>query len=209
MAPKRTENFTVPEKEMVVRILDQYSYIVENKATDGKTCKEKELAWLDIANSFNATTTGVKRTPSQLQNLWRSLKQKTKKGIAARRQLIAVGHTPHPPMDELTQKIFSIIPGQIEPLTAAECSPEIVTDETSTPLPRKRRASSEMQGIFLSPEAMSNQTIQLAQTELEMKLRLCEMQLETERLKQQRERRRIEMDEELHEIKVKRMKEHF
>lgn len=109
MSQKRTENFSTVEKATVVGLIEEYAHIVENKATDGKTCREKVEAWTAITAAFNVNTSGVPRTIVQIQNQWRSLKQKTKKEFAAQRQhrIKTGGGAPPPPLDEISKKVFS------------------------------------------------------------------------------------------------------
>lgn len=91
MAAKRGENYSKLEKHLIVElaenysnaIAENYSNAIDSKATDGKTCKEKENCWIEIKN-FNSRTTGCKRT--HRQNLWRNMNQKTNKDFAKQRQ---------------------------------------------------------------------------------------------------------------------------
>jgi len=51
---KRSNNFSAREKGLLVDLVGRYAAIVECKKTDGSTMKEKEQAWMRLADEYNA-----------------------------------------------------------------------------------------------------------------------------------------------------------
>ena len=49
--------------------------------------KAKEEAWKQITEEFNAANAAVSRTPEQLKNCWKSVKQNAKKKLATEKVL--------------------------------------------------------------------------------------------------------------------------
>lgn len=51
---KRSGNFSLKEKGLLVDLVGRYSSIIECKRTDGSTMQQKEGAWLQLTDEFNA-----------------------------------------------------------------------------------------------------------------------------------------------------------
>ena len=64
---KHSANITAAERELLVDLVSQSS-VVECKRTDGLTMREKDAAWLTVAEQFNAVST-VKRDHWQLKQV--------------------------------------------------------------------------------------------------------------------------------------------
>ncbi|XP_068086738.1 uncharacterized protein [Anabrus simplex] len=92
---KRAQNYTYEEALQLIRTVECYKDVVENKRTDAVTSNEKTKAWEKIAADFNAqTTTG--RTGEQLRQKFDSLKKETRKYCAKlRQQRLQTGGGPH------------------------------------------------------------------------------------------------------------------
>lgn len=52
----RNPNYTKEEQILLLNVLQKYKNTIENKKTDHVTWKEKDKAWDDICNKFNATS---------------------------------------------------------------------------------------------------------------------------------------------------------
>ncbi|KAJ3638981.1 hypothetical protein MTP99_002308 [Tenebrio molitor] len=56
------KNYTEKETEMALTVIDRYRCIVDNKATDGASQKERNCAWQKIVQEYNATAVSAPRT---------------------------------------------------------------------------------------------------------------------------------------------------
>lgn len=54
---KRGQNFTLEEKDRLVKLLREYKNTILNKKTDGTTNEAKSKAWISLTESFNTTGT--------------------------------------------------------------------------------------------------------------------------------------------------------
>lgn len=54
---KRGQNFSLEEKDKLVKILLAHKDTILNKKTDGTTNEAKNMAWLSVTNTFNSTGT--------------------------------------------------------------------------------------------------------------------------------------------------------
>ena len=59
-------NFSAREKGLLVDLVGRYAAVVECKKTDGSTMKEKEQAWMRVADEYSAGAETVRD--------WRALK---------------------------------------------------------------------------------------------------------------------------------------
>lgn len=51
---RRTGNYSSGERDLLVELVGKYGLIIENKKTDAVTWKEKQEAWQQVANEYNA-----------------------------------------------------------------------------------------------------------------------------------------------------------
>jgi len=51
----RNKHYTSMEKKVFLQILDLFKHIIEIKKSDGSTIKEKDTAWKEICNRYNAS----------------------------------------------------------------------------------------------------------------------------------------------------------
>jgi len=51
----RNKHYTSMEKKVFLQILDLFKHIIEIKKSDGNTIKEKDTAWKEICNRYNAS----------------------------------------------------------------------------------------------------------------------------------------------------------
>ncbi|KAL0861599.1 hypothetical protein ABMA27_009098 [Loxostege sticticalis] len=96
---KRSPNWQLPEKILLVDLVSEHFSIVENKRTDGVTIRQKNA---DLAH----------RTAENLKAQWESLKKATKKEASATRQsMIQTGGGPAKPKtdDPLHTRILGLI----------------------------------------------------------------------------------------------------
>lgn len=54
---KRGQNFSLEEKDKLVKILLLHKDTILNKKTDGTTNEAKNNAWITVTNTFNASGT--------------------------------------------------------------------------------------------------------------------------------------------------------
>ncbi|XP_011858264.1 PREDICTED: uncharacterized protein LOC105555834 [Vollenhovia emeryi] len=89
----RSKNFTKDEKLRLVHEISLYQYIIENKATNMTTNKDKEEAWANVTMNFNRNKPETQqRTEKCLRLCWDNLKRDTKKYCAKlQRELYKTG----------------------------------------------------------------------------------------------------------------------
>jgi len=51
----RNKHYTSMEKKVFLQILDLFKHIIEIKKSDSSTIKEKDTAWKEICNRYNAS----------------------------------------------------------------------------------------------------------------------------------------------------------
>lgn len=76
---ERGQNFTTEDISILMRCIMGEIKLLENKATDGVTIKEKRVAWQRVAESFNAQslqTRDVNTLKLKYENIKRTLKKK-------------------------------------------------------------------------------------------------------------------------------------
>lgn len=76
---ERGKNYTDKEKEDLINIVSKYVNIVENKRTDIRTIKEKNVAWEKIVKEFCVLSQTGERSVAQLKMLYEGLKKKAKR----------------------------------------------------------------------------------------------------------------------------------
>uniref|UniRef100_A0A2A4JRW7 Regulatory protein zeste n=1 Tax=Heliothis virescens TaxID=7102 RepID=A0A2A4JRW7_HELVI len=74
---KRSQNFTVDEKDKLVKLMFRYKSIILNKKTDGTTNQAKNKAWVNLCTQFNATG-NTYRSKDALLRVWEKLKSEAK-----------------------------------------------------------------------------------------------------------------------------------
>lgn len=219
---RRSENFTNAEKLLMIKILENFVAITENKATDGSTCKQKDLAWQKITSSFNNSTSGMPRALPQLQSLWKNMKQKFKNQAEVQQYKAKTGQLPPPPeMLEILKKLYehppvlvaldmkpsSDIPTTVQPLynpydcDAGVSSPLDIAENSNglgSPHLNMNDNAADMITLTEVPDESANPLFKMAQEEHSTKMKLL-------RAKVYNAKRRMEMEEELHAIKKKRL----
>jgi len=74
---KRAQNFS-EEKMILINLIYQYKYVLENKKSDIVTSKEDKY-WKVIEHLFNSRSSGECRNSKDLKSCWDNLKKKTRK----------------------------------------------------------------------------------------------------------------------------------
>nr|XP_026695497.1 uncharacterized protein LOC113475514 [Ciona intestinalis] len=118
---KRAPNFSDSERILLMDLLNDparpFKSVIECKKTDAVSCKQKDAAWQDVAQHFNACTSSAARDPSHLMTAWRNLKTRGKKYSAARRrETFRTGGGPPPKEDDLSARFCATFPSQLHPL---------------------------------------------------------------------------------------------
>lgn len=75
----RGPNFSNEEQLLLFSIVKPYIKIIECKNTGTVKQIDKKRAWLKVANIYNASTKGVKRTTANLISCYRNTKNKSRK----------------------------------------------------------------------------------------------------------------------------------
>lgn len=84
---ERTKNFTESDKMLLLELVQERCKILENKATNNCSVKEKEVCWEDLQMVFMSRSKGVVRTVQSLKTCWENIK-KNKKQYAEEKQLM-------------------------------------------------------------------------------------------------------------------------
>ncbi|XP_045503860.1 uncharacterized protein LOC123700650 [Colias croceus] len=82
---KRGQNFSIEDKDKLIKLLLQHKNTILNKRTDGSTNEAKNCAWISITESFNSTS-NIHRTKESLMKIWEKLKSDSKKYYAQSRR---------------------------------------------------------------------------------------------------------------------------
>mgnify|MGYP000282507337 CR=1 FL=1 len=65
---KKSPNFTVTEKEILLDMVDQFKYIIEDKRSDTQAIAKKNNAWVELSKRFCSQPNTYSRTAKQLKN---------------------------------------------------------------------------------------------------------------------------------------------
>ncbi|XP_072945312.1 uncharacterized protein [Epargyreus clarus] len=108
----RSANFSLPERDILVSLVQKYQTVLENKKSDASTWKMKEAAWESIQNEFNARSGGTFRSTKTLKVKYEGLKRTVrKKSAAIRLELYRTGGGSNkaPSLDNVEEQIKSMI----------------------------------------------------------------------------------------------------
>ncbi|XP_072946954.1 uncharacterized protein [Epargyreus clarus] len=108
----RSANFSLPERDILVSLVQKYQTVLENKKSDASTWKMKEAAWESIQNEFNARSGGTFRSTKTLKVKYEGLKRTVrKKSAAIRSELYRTGGGSNkaPSLDNVEEQIKSMI----------------------------------------------------------------------------------------------------
>ncbi|CAG9773567.1 unnamed protein product [Ceutorhynchus assimilis] len=83
---KRTENFSKSEEKFLIESVKKFTNIIECKKTDAVSIKEKNAAWIKVANWFNSNSQNY-RAADQLKTKYLNLKKQCKKDFAEEKQI--------------------------------------------------------------------------------------------------------------------------
>lgn len=72
---KRSSNYTIRERELLLSLVEKYITIIENKKTNAVFNKQKILCWENVAKDFNALQTSGLRTGAQLKACYEQMKK--------------------------------------------------------------------------------------------------------------------------------------
>ncbi|XP_028163593.1 uncharacterized protein LOC114355114 [Ostrinia furnacalis] len=111
---KRSPNWLITEKELLLSLVQLHFNIIENKKTDGVTIKRKLAQWQIIADQYNSRTSHGTRTGENLKAQWECMKKTARKAAKRRnRRNIMIqtrGGSPMPEEeDPFLQQILSLI----------------------------------------------------------------------------------------------------
>jgi Myb/SANT-like DNA-binding domain len=81
----RAVNFLPSEHTLLVKLVDKYKNIVENKKTDAVSNDKKTSGWVKLTEEFNVLSGTYPRTLNNLKSKFDNIKRSTKKIITAER----------------------------------------------------------------------------------------------------------------------------
>lgn len=120
---KRASNFSDEEINLVLELMETKWMCIEDKKTDTKTMEKKEAAWNSIMNDYKARISG-NRDLDNIKNLWKRLKQDSKKKNAAAKRnarKTGGGTSSSGQLSPKSERVLSMLPiEQIEPPLASE-----------------------------------------------------------------------------------------
>ncbi|KAK3577173.1 hypothetical protein CHS0354_037511 [Potamilus streckersoni] len=127
---RRSANFSEAEKMLLITLIEEYRDTIDNRRSDYKSVREKEMAWDDVTKKFNATGFGT-RSKIQLQYCWKNLKARTKGDLLVDRKRPADETSPS--QDPKIRKVgevmgtqFLLLPNKFE---AEEVEVDLDSDE--------------------------------------------------------------------------------
>lgn len=93
---KRAPNYTVPERERLLNIVERYKSIIENKKTDGVSVKDKKDCWQKVSEEFNAASPSYfYRSIDSLKKFYEKQKEELRKRYALeKKELYKTGGGP-------------------------------------------------------------------------------------------------------------------
>lgn len=105
---KRSPNYTIREKEVLLSIVSNFKNIIENKKTDAVSVTEKNRAWFSMTQKFNAMSpNNVFRPTESLKKYYDNLKEDLRKRAGEeRKSLYKTGGGPPTPKTPLEDDIL-------------------------------------------------------------------------------------------------------
>lgn len=84
---KRAPNYSHPEKELLLNIIESFKETIENKKTNGVSVHEKKEAWRKICEKFNAASPNLHYRPAEsLKKYYDKLKEDLRKRCALKKK---------------------------------------------------------------------------------------------------------------------------
>lgn len=113
----RAVNFTRREQNLLFSISLKHKNVIENKKTNSTTNSEKNEAWSEIAQEFNATSTDFNnRTVEQLKRCYENRRQSLRKQKAeVRQECLKTGGGPPPEKKDDSDDLLVL--ATMDPLT--------------------------------------------------------------------------------------------
>lgn len=107
----RSTNFDAREVSLLLSLVDDNKNVIENKATDGITSREKNEAWVSLAKTFNCASQGNERDVKQLRSKWTNSKKDARAYNAKQKKqkYITGGGKRMFQLNDTLEKIVSII----------------------------------------------------------------------------------------------------
>ncbi|XP_045510836.1 myb/SANT-like DNA-binding domain-containing protein 3 isoform X2 [Colias croceus] len=108
---KRSPNWYMSEKMLLVELVNDHYDIVESKRTDTASMKQKNAGWVKISEEYNSQTNLVHRTAENLKSQWEVLKKFTKRTI----RLSMTQTEDGPAKPECSDPLFNRIMAMVSP----------------------------------------------------------------------------------------------
>lgn len=133
---KRSENFSEYEKGVFLLFVDQFRHIIEDRHNDAWMIAYKEATWDKITSAFNALPGVTKRDRKQLRELWKRIKEKSKKPKAAKVTQLSSIKAPFGDKNWPAEKIAAVLSQKLDFLRGKdELNEEIVAEDATSSEP--------------------------------------------------------------------------
>ncbi|XP_013793752.1 myb/SANT-like DNA-binding domain-containing protein 3, partial [Limulus polyphemus] len=133
---KRSENFSEYEKGVFLLFVDQFRHIIEDRHNDAWMIAYKEATWDRITSAFNALPGVTKRDRKQLRELWKRIKEKSKKPKTAKVTQLSSIKVPFGDKNWPAEKIAAVLSQKLDFLRGKdELNDEIVAEDATSSEP--------------------------------------------------------------------------
>ncbi|CAG4943637.1 unnamed protein product [Colias eurytheme] len=169
---KRSPNWYMSEKMLLVELVNDHYDIVKNKRTDTASNRQKNEEWVKISEEYNSQTNLVHRTAESLRSQWECLKNSTKKTLRLSKTHPEDGPAKPESSDPLFNRIMAIIsPEEFE---------HVNIDDTDTNMAKTSTEGFEHANVDDKDTKVVNNNIVLEETQEDLqrkKIEAIEMQM--------------------------------
>jgi len=217
---KKKLHFTATEKSKLLKLVNEYKYVLEDKKYDLGSINKKQKAWDDLTKHFCSQPGVTKRTSKQLQTWWNNSKKRARKQMAI--------HKMPREVNPEVERILTIFPNLIK-LPEAEMvdcdlennartddlqsSPDKDSPLDLSPTTSDITSSSGAKGVEFCDDMQkqkntseSSSLVDMEYKEHRMRMKILEAQLEEAKLNKQIAAKKLMTKRELWLIKIKHLK---
>ncbi|XP_050062767.1 fibrinogen silencer-binding protein-like [Aphis gossypii] len=106
----RSTNFSFSEKELLLKFALQKKRVLENKESNAVSWNDKNRAWVEIAEKYNAATLDCPRDPTNLKQKYESIKKMLRGSKKTLFETVGGPHVkPYEAQSDLENELYSII----------------------------------------------------------------------------------------------------
>lgn len=179
---KRSENFSSVEKQFMIELIKNHP-VVESKEGTVRVLREKNEAWKEMMQSFNSQFVANKNV-NQIKVLWKHLKVKTKKTLAAANREarrtgggVSMAHN----LSQEEEEVAQIIATDLEPLSNPYDDDATNDENLAPPSPKSVSSCSSMKSTNIAPPKCQKRNVGMDLVDIEReKLRMKGRRLELE-----------------------------